>query len=66
VIELAARIWTKKETQETLKHLREEGVEITKTEGMGGKMYKGLVDGEVVFQAGEFGRGYLVRINGGQ
>ena len=66
MIELAARIWTKKETQETLKQLRENGIEITKTDGMGGKMYKGLVDGEVVFQAGEFGRGYLVRIKGGQ
>jgi len=66
VIELAARIWTKKETQETLKQLRENGIEITKTDGMGGKMYKGLVGGEVVFQAGEFGRGYLVRIKGGQ
>tara|TARA_R110002020_G_C15878159_1_gene738850 strand:+ start:396 stop:581 length:186 start_codon:yes stop_codon:yes gene_type:complete len=55
-------MWTKKETQQTIKQLREGGIEITKTDGMGGKMYKGLLDGELVFQAGEFGRGYLVRI----
>ena len=59
---MVARMWTKKETQQTLKQLREEGIEKTKTGGMDGKMYRGVLNGELVFQAGEWGRGYLVRI----
>ena len=53
---MTTRIWTKQQTQQTIKALRNAGYEVTKTNGI----YKSILDGETIFTAMVGYRNYLV------
>ena len=57
-LEMVSRVWTKKQTQQTIKTLRDAGITVNKIDGG----YKAEApDGTLVFKAMVGYQGYLVR-----
>ncbi len=55
-IKMTTRIWTKQQTQQTIKALRNAGYEVTKSNGT----YETILDGVTIFRAMVGYRSYLV------
>lgn len=53
---MATRIWTKKQTQETIKMLRQAGLEVVKN----GSKYETIINGKTIFRAMLGTNSYLV------